>query len=270
LDHATSDGLAGWLSQPLSRWLVTEHAPDADAMITVAQGIATRYAADLGRPVGVVMNAPAYRALAFRPTDAERIRIVHHGAAMRARRLERLIDTVALCEERFSLELMLVPTDPGHIDQLRAYADTHAQGRVTFRDPVMPAEIVRTIHETDVGLALIPPRDFSYLHCLPNKLFDFIMAGLAVVTGPSPEMARIVRTFSCGVVAPTFEPADLAAEINALTPEAIDRMKQASLEAAGKLNAETEMNKLRALYRELLAAKPTQDSTQENTPGSAQ
>jgi UDP:flavonoid glycosyltransferase YjiC (YdhE family) len=78
---------------------------------------------------------------------------------------------------------------------------------------------------------------------LPNKFFDFIMAGLAVCIGPSPAMAELVKKYGCGSVAPTFEAADLARTLNSLTAEMVAAQQAASRKAALELNAETEMRK---------------------------
>ena len=135
LDHWTGGSWAGRLAAPLQRWLVTAHAPHADGMITVAPGLAERYARALGRPFGVVMNTPNYQEVAFRPCDPDRITLVHHGVALRARRLEDLIEVVARCAARYHLELMLVPADAGYIVELCTVAERKAPGRVRFAPP---------------------------------------------------------------------------------------------------------------------------------------
>ena len=80
--------------------------------------------------------------------------------------------------------------------------------------------IVDTIAQYDIGLFLLSPANFNYYHALPNKLFEFVQARLAVAIGPSPEMARIVNDHDLGIVAPDFEPTTMAAHLNALTPSA--------------------------------------------------
>jgi hypothetical protein len=90
----------------------------------------------------------------------------------------------------------------------------------------------------DIGLFLLPPNNLSHVYALPNKLFEFIQARLAVAIGPSPEMASLVRHYGCGVVAPTFDPQSLAAELNALDADTIFAFKRASHVAAVELCAE--------------------------------
>jgi glycosyltransferase involved in cell wall biosynthesis len=239
---------------PLYRHLIGRYAPRADAMVTVAPSIAERYRQVFGLACDVILNAPSYQRVTYRPVDPARIRLVHHGVALRGRHIERTIEALARTDGRFSLELMLVDGSPGHVDELRRLGARVAPGRVLFRTPVPPERIVDAISTCDVGVALIPPVDFNYAHALPNKLFEFLMAGLVVAVGPSPEMARIVREHGCGVVADDFSPAALAASLNALTPDAIDALKLRALDAARIFNAETEMAKLAGIYQHLLGA----------------
>lgn len=237
---------------PLHRHLLQEHAVRADAMITVAPRIAARYEHALGVPCGVVRNAPPYQAMDFRPLGRDRIRLLHHGVALRGRRLEDAIHTVARLDDRFELELMLVPGSPGYVESLRRLAAERAPGRVRFRPPVAPDEIVGTIADADIGLAVIPPVDESYRLSLPNKFFEYLMAGLAVVVGPSPEMAAICLEENCGIVAADHEPAAVATALASLDEGRIEAMKRAALAAARRYNAEREMETLAALYRRLM------------------
>ncbi|MCK4421585.1 glycosyltransferase, partial [candidate division WOR-3 bacterium] len=80
-------------------------------------------------------------------------------------------------------------------------------------------------------------------HVLPNKFFESIMAGLAVIVGHSPEMKRIIEEFDCGFVANSFKIFDVSDLINELSSEDIMKKKKASLEAVRRLNAETKMKK---------------------------
>jgi len=145
-----------------------------------------------------------------------------------------------------------VPYGDGYLDELKAQAQALAPGRIHFRPPVAPSKIVATIANYDMGLFLIPPVNFSYHMVLPNKFFEFVMAGLAVAVGPSPAMSALVEQYHLGVVADDFSPATLAQKLNTLSAADIDDMKQHALAAAQELNAETEMAKLLQIYAQLL------------------
>ncbi len=240
------------LAVPFHHYLIRQYAQQADAMITVCHGIAERYHQVFGLEPSVITNAPAYRELPFRSVDPGHIRIIHHGMAMRDRHLEQIIEISALLDARYAMEFILLDKDRGYIEELKARAARVAPGRVSFLDPVPPEEITAAINLHDIGLSWIPPVNFNYANALPNKFFESIMAGLAVATGPSPEMARIIREYNLGMVADSFEPAAMARLLNTLPPEEVNSMKRRSLLAARELNADVEMGKLLDIYRRLL------------------
>ena len=104
----------------------------------------------------------------------------------------------------------------------------------------------------DVGLFLLPPTNFNYRMALPNKFFEFMQARLAIAIGPSPEMARIVRQFDCGLVADSFDPKELAGLLNACSHEDFDRMKDGADRAATVHNAEANEGLFLSMVEDLL------------------
>lgn len=243
-----------FLHGPYKTDLCRRFLPQADATTTVCEGIADEYARVFGVRPAVLMNVPPAADLAPSPVTADRIRMVHHGAAIAGRKIETMLEVVARLDARFTLDLMLVPSDPAYLARLRQLAA--AQPRVRFVPPVPLDRIPSTINAYDVGLYLLEPTNFNNRHALPNKFFEFIQARLAVAIGPSPEMARIVGRFDCGPVAPDFRPETLAARLNALTPDAIRRCKENTHRAAQTLCWEQEGKKLQAIVRALLADSP--------------
>jgi hypothetical protein len=163
-----------------------------------------------------------------------------------------MIEALAKMDSRFHLDFMLMPTQPGYLDDLKRFAARLTPGRVTFREPVAPTEIVNTLRAYDVGFCIIQPTNYNYLMALPNKLFEFLAAGLAVCVGPSPVMAEVVNSYQCGVVAADFSPGAIADVLNRLSIEEITAMQQAAKVAARSVNADTEMAKVLRIYSNLL------------------
>lgn len=228
------------------RWWRMFAAPHADAllraslprtagMMTVSAGIAAAYAERYGVAPLVVTNAPPQSGLSPSPVDPP-VRLIHHGIAVAERRLELMIEAMDLLDDRFTLDLMLVPAQPRYMSRLRRLAS--ARPRVRLLEPIPQRSIVRRCNDYDVGVFVLPPHNGNQLHVLPNKLFEFIQARLAVVVGPSPEMAGVVRDHECGLVTRDFTPAALAEALSGLTREAIASFKQRSDRAAGQLSAE--------------------------------
>ncbi len=226
--------------------------PRIAAMSTVCEGIAREYRSQFGLEAAVISNAGPFYDLSPRPpAQPGRIRMVHHGVAMRQRRLDEMIRLVDRLDDRFTLDLMLVPGSRGYLEELRGLATPRA--RVV--DPVAPEAIVPALHERgyDLGLYLLPPANFNCLHALPNKFFEFLQARLAVAVGPSPEMAALTRRFDCGLVAESFEPGALAAALNAITPEQLAGWKRGAHTAARECNSEKNGDIFRGLLQPLLA-----------------
>src|SRR5699024_12205372 len=110
-----------------------------------------------------------------------------------------------------------------------------------FHDPVAADEVVPTLNSYDVGVYSLPPISFNFRWALPNKFFDFVQARLALLIGPSPEMAALVREHDLGVVAEDFTPAAFAAAVDALTAEQVAAAKEAADAAAAVLCAEQQV-----------------------------
>jgi glycosyltransferase involved in cell wall biosynthesis len=240
-----------WFRRHYRRHLCTTFMPRADAVTTVCEGIAAEYAARFGVRPAVVMNASPRRDAEPSAVARDRVRMVHHGAAIRSRQIETMIHALDHLDDRFSLDLMLVGDDASYMASLQELA--RSRPRVRFRPAVPVDAIPEATLDYDVGVYLLEPTNFNSLHALPNKFFEFIQARLAVVIGPSPEMARLVREFDCGVVAEDFRLQSLVSALAALTPESLVRFKQNADSAAEALSWERESEKLLALVRTLLA-----------------
>ncbi len=234
--------------------LCRRHLPSANRVLTVCAGIADQYShAFHVRPV-VIRNVPMAAHLSPAASTPGKVRLIHHGGAVPARKIENMIEMIGLLDSRFSLDLMLIPADPTYTAKLRDMAASHE--RIRFLEPVPMPEIANTINSYDFGLYILEPTSFNNLHALPNKFFEFIQARLAVAIGPSPEMARIVKEEDCGIVADSFDPAALAQALRDVTPAQIARWKANSATAATRLCWESEGRILLQECDHLLAPGP--------------
>jgi hypothetical protein len=221
------------LFQRYSEYLCRKHLSSAAGMITVCQGIADEYRANFGVDPKVLTNMPPYHDLIPGETDADRIHLVHHGVALPSRKIELMIEMMDFLDGRFHLDLMLMPGPSRYFSRLKSLTRKHP--RVSIVPPIPMRELPRHLNRYDIGLFLLPPTNFNYRHALPNKLFEFVQARLAVAIGPSPEMARVVRQHDCGVVSDDFSPKSLAEKLNRLDRQKIDHYKQRSHAAAKEL-----------------------------------
>lgn len=215
-------------------YVCTKYLSSVSSMVTVCQGIADEYLRIYGVKAGVVYNAPEDQLLTPIVSKDETIRLIHHGAAIRSRHLEVMIEMMSYLDDRFVLDFMLVETDPKYMSQLRALCE--GSEKIKFIRPVATHEICQRLNHYDLGVYLLPPVNFNHEHALPNKFFEFIQARLALAIGPSPEMSKLLKFYGCGVVADSFEPKSLARAIEKISREDIFVYKQAAHRAAADLN----------------------------------
>lgn len=224
--------------RPYVRWLARCWVARADSVSTVGKGVARRYAEELGLRADVVVNAAPYVDRSPTPVG-EPLRLVHSGVARGNRGMGLMIDAVRLAHRPVTLDLYLLPNEPAVLATLRRQAADLPQ--VRFHEPVQPGELGDRLAGADVGVFVLPPLTDNYRHALPNKLFDFVQARLALVVGPSPEMAALVREHGLGVVTDDFTAQSLARAIDALTHKQVAVFKAASHLAAYPLSAERQI-----------------------------
>jgi glycosyltransferase involved in cell wall biosynthesis len=251
------DEQVGWRARllwgRLREWCLSEYLSKSTGTSTVCDSIADRYSEQLGipRPI-VVPNAAQYEDLPVHTTDSRRVRLVHHGACAPGRGLEVLLSAIDSLDERFELHLYLVGMDTDYGTALARRAAEHP--RVFVHPPVETRLIARELNQYDVGLFVLPPWTFNHLHALPNKLFEFVQARLAIVVGPSPDMASMVQRYGLGVVTPSFDSADLARALTALSAHSIDEYKRASQKAAPSVSWEAFAPRLMSLVSRAVGA----------------
>ncbi len=112
---------------------------------------------------------------------------------------------------------------------------------------------LRDLTEFDIGIPLLAATQTTYFNSLPNKFFDFIMAGLAVAVSPLPMMEEIVRHHNIGILSADQTPESMASALSRVQPEMINTYKKNALQLARTLNAEAEMEKLKQIYDRLLS-----------------
>ncbi|CAM2803163.1 capsular biosynthesis protein [Helicobacter burdigaliensis] len=234
-------------------YLCKTYLPKVDYMYTVCEGIAEEYQKNYGVKCDVITSAAKY----FAPppqeitTLQENIKLIYHGMASYERGIHKMIETADLLEERFSLDLMLVPTnDKEYFAKLEQMAKIRKNVRII--EPVSFESIIPFTSKYDVGFYILQPTNYNGYFALPNKFFEFIQARLAIAIGPSPQMAKYVKEYDLGVISPDFTPKSMSKTLNSLTKEQILKYKENANKAAKILNATTEGEKLLKIVEEVL------------------
>jgi len=114
----------------------------------------------------------------------------------------------------------------------------------------MPADKLRMYTQVaDLGLSLDKPLHLNYTLSLPNKLFDYIHAGIPVVVSDLPELRRIIKDHNVGWIVPEVEPGQIAQTIeSAFRSNELEEKKSNCESAAQLLNWENEEKVLKRIF----------------------
>jgi glycosyltransferase involved in cell wall biosynthesis len=242
--------------RPMVCALEREFINGVAVMSAVSAGIAERLGKlyRLTNAAIVIRNTPHFESIPFRPTAPGHIRVLYHGLVTPGRGLEVTIDSVADWRPEFDLTIR-GPGSSDYLDELRRrIAGRGLSGRITLAPPVPMTELVREAAAYDIGFFALPGSSRHNEFALPNKFFEYVMAGLALCLTDLPEMARLVREYNLGTTFRNVGPQSIAATINALEPASIDRYKRSALDAARELCWEREAERLVSAYGALLGS----------------
>jgi glycosyltransferase involved in cell wall biosynthesis len=225
----------------------------AHVVSTVSQKIAERLV-DIHQlphvPI-VVRSTPRYQEHPFRPTGRQ-IRVLYHGAVWQHRGLEACIRSVAQWRPEFNLTIRGPASDEYRAELEREIDQAGVRGRVVLAPPVPMTELVREATAFDVGLFALPGHSNHNQFALPNKFFEYVMAGLALCVSDLPEMSALTTRYDLGVLLNPREPASIAAAINGLTTARIDGFKKNALAAARALCWERESERMLSAYEAVI------------------
>lgn len=234
-------------------WICKTFLNQAAKITTVSEGLAQEYGKNYGVHVDIVTNATPYYPTLEPGMCGEQIRLVHSGVYEPHRGIDILIQGVKQSSTDIVLDLYLTALNDVSRQSLEALVNNDP--RIVIRDPVAYQDLIGTLNQYDVGVFVLPPKQFSFKHALPNKLFDFIQARLGIVIGPSIEMVPYVRNYNLGAVAEDFEVEAFVTELNQLTPAIVNTWKQASHKIASQLSSDQQVKIWGTLTDEMIAGE---------------
>ncbi|MEN5083799.1 glycosyltransferase [Bosea sp. TWI1241] len=213
----------------------------ADLVFTVCDGIAELLNSEhkLKQPVVTIRNVPIKELQPFRPAG-ERIKVLYHGGIWGVRGLRETIQSMQYWRPEFDL-ILRGDGDAPFIAELRQLArELGLEDRVSFEPPVPFNDIIPSANQADIGYFSYDDYSPQIKFALPNKFFEFMMAGLCICVSDLEEVAKICDAYKVGRLIPKHSPEMIAQTINSFTREEIDRFKRASLAAADVLNWDRE------------------------------
>jgi glycosyltransferase involved in cell wall biosynthesis len=230
--------------------------PNLQSIITVNQSIADLYQKKYKKKLVVVRNIPSFfeperiksRKELQLPEDKKILIIqgtginVDRGAEEACRAMKYLDNTV----------LLIIGSGDVFPDLKIIIENEHLQNKVIIKPKMSFQELRQYTIQSDLGLSIDKDTNLNYRFSLPNKLFDYIHAGIPVLTSNLPEIRKITDEFHLGFSIENHHPEHIAEVISRIFNNEIEYMqaKSSTIYAKEILNWKEEQKTLIQLINE--------------------
>lgn len=257
-------------SEALIAYLEKKYLPWCKHFTAASKGIGEAYA----RKYGVPFNTTILNVF---PKENIRVKGVHQPVRFYwysqvigpNRSLETLLEAAARIQAPFELHLR----GSFHSAEYRAELESlstrlNLRERLFFHPPILAENIIKDAAQFDIGLALESDISFNRNICVTNKIFSYLMSGLAIVGTDTNGQKDIFDQFSDAVcICRKNDAGDLARAMQHFLshPELLAAAKQAARKAAEeRFNWETEAKVLLDDFERNLNATPRRKSLQNS------
>lgn len=224
--------------------------------ITVNESIAAYFKEKYKVPFIAVRNIPDYRKpdhLKSRKDlglPEDRKIVILQGAGINVQRgAEELVEAFRYLDHRY---LLLIIGSGDVIARLKDdVARFELKHNVTFIDKMAASELRQYTMNADLGVTIDKDTNLNYHFSLPNKVFDYIHAGIPVLASRLPEIERLVTSYRIGTFIENHNPEHIASQIEAfLSSETYTSCRENTQLAASQNNWPQEKQKLITLFNE--------------------
>lgn len=235
-------------------WLKVEKLflPKIKFGYTVCKSIANIYEEKYKIHLGVVRNLPFRKypevVISKLTIGGNKKVIFYQGALNVGRGIELMMDAIKFLDN----VVFVIAGDGDIFDKLKEKAKKPGLNeKIIFLGRLPLSELHQYTIQSDLGMSLEENLGLNYYFALPNKLFDYIQAGVPVIVSDFPEMAKIVRDYNIGFAVSERNPEKLAAILSEmLTNEELRNIWKHNLEKASEeLCWENEKHVLIDIYR---------------------
>jgi glycosyltransferase involved in cell wall biosynthesis len=240
-------------------WVERFIAPRLDGVISATDDIGRKFA---NHPHFIVIhNYPVISRFPERlvPTNQDYFQAVYAGVITPERGLAQVIKALEIARSQDVIRLSLYgkSVPPQFEDELKSMPGAVW---VDFKGQLPPEEAWCALVAGDVGVVCFQPGG-NHDRSMPNKLFEYMAAGLPVVASSFPLWKEIVEGNRCGITVDPLDPKEIA---NALLwlknhpNEAREMGRNGRLAALTKYSWESEKDRLVDFYNVAITTGPGQ------------
>jgi len=235
--------------------------PKVRHMITVSNSIADLYRKEYGVDPAVILNvAPSTDELIAYNRDNLRVGkddllVIYQGSGINpGRGIMELVNAMTMLER---VRLIIAGSGDMIEEVKQAVSVKGLRSNVIFLPRMKWEEMMQFTMICDAGLSLDPDNCLNQRFSLPNKLFDYIAAGIPAIVSPLPEVSSVISHYACGLILSHVTPYTIAGALERLRDdrELLAELKEKALEARKVLNWENEKVKEQEFFRNVIDTK---------------
>ncbi len=135
----------------------------------------------------------------------ERMILLFQGGLSKGRHLEVLIESMRYIQNPY-VDLVILGDGQLSLRLKQLTKEFGLNNRIYFHQAVLQERLLDYTQAADAGLIPYQATCLNNYYCTPNKLFEFIAAGLPILASNLPEISRIVETHHLGLTGEMSNP----------------------------------------------------------------
>lgn len=242
--------------QRIWKWIEKQIVPNLKNCITVNASIARLFEKEYHISFKIVRNIPQLsfnnripvRSELGLPEDKKIILIQGSGINVQ-RGAEEAVEAMKYLEN----VLLLIVGGGDVLPILKNMVNEFSlQDKVKFVPRQTPANLAGYTANADIGLTIDKDTNINYRYSLPNKLFDYIYAGVPVLATPLVELKNIIQHYEIGDFIENHDPRYIASKIQSMLKDEskLTLYRKNTEKAAAELNWENEKQTLVQIFSE--------------------
>lgn len=154
--------------------------------------------------------------------------VVHIGAIARHRGWPELVEAISRTRSPVRLHVIGTFTDGSLTAFWNRVDDLGIRDRIRVDEWMAYEEAFKAMVASDVGVVALQPGIQNHVFALPHKMFDYMLAGLAVIAPAfAVEVAEIVREADSGVLIDTSDATAITTTFDQLAADPAERIRLA-------------------------------------------
>lgn len=238
-----------WLK--IERWIF----PKLTDIFTVNKSIADLYKKEYNKTLHVVRNIPIKKELRnplskkeLGLPDDKKILLLQGAGINIDRGVEELVDSMQYVTKK---AVLVIVGSGDVIDILKQnVVDLKLSSRVKFVAKVPMEKLISYTNHADLGFTVDKDTNINYRYSLPNKLFDYIHAGVPVISSELIEISKIIKKYNVGTFIKNHDPKHIAEVINLALSDnkMLEQWKRNCVIASNELTWKNEEKELIKVY----------------------